>query len=205
MAFDSREQLTGYVEGSPPHTPILNKIGLIVKTRNGITKARTILDTKQSGVKRMTAKTERVTLPRLFDAILRLLFLLASVTTPEIAVNVFVLDFSDAYWQMPLRDDKRKYSCATAKIKGRRKYLAFPRAAQGSTNAGLLWGRLAAVVMRLTQSLFMPSELSLMCYVDDPLAAFLGTERIRKRNAALMVLVWEALGFKLAYAKGQLA
>ena len=25
------------------------------------------------------------------------------------------------------------------------------------------------------------------------------------RNAALMVLVWEALGFKLAYAKGQLA
>ena len=44
-----------------------------------------------------------------------------------------------------------------------------------------------------------------MCYVDDPLAAFLGTERIRKRNAALMVLVWEALGFKLAYAKGQLA
>ena len=44
-----------------------------------------------------------------------------------------------------------------------------------------------------------------MCYVDDPLAAPLGTEKIRRRNAALMVLTWEALGFKLAYAKGQLS
>ena len=41
--------------------------------------------------------------------------------------------------------------------------------------------------------------------VADPLAALLGTERIRKRNAALMVLVWESLGFKLTLAKGQLA
>ena len=73
VAFNTFEQLTGFVEGKPSPTPILNKIGLIVKTRNGITKARMILDTKQSGVKRMTAKTERVTLPRLFDAILRLL------------------------------------------------------------------------------------------------------------------------------------
>ena len=31
VAFDKREQLTGYVEGTPPLTPILNKIGLIVK------------------------------------------------------------------------------------------------------------------------------------------------------------------------------
>jgi len=58
--------------------------------------------------------------------------------------------------------------------------------------------------MRLTQSLYLSSELSLMCYVDDPLAALVGTALVRRRNAALMVLVWEALGFKLAYAKGQL-
>ena len=125
VAFNTFEQLTGFVEGKPPQTPILNKIGLIAKTRNGITKARTILDTKQSGVKKMTATSERVTLPRLFDAILRLLFLTAAVATPEVAVNAFVLDFSDAYWQIPLRDDERKYFCATAKIKGKRKYFVF--------------------------------------------------------------------------------
>ena len=44
-----------------------------------------------------------------------------------------------------------------------------------------------------------------MCYVDDSLAALLGTEKTRRRNAALMVLTWEALGFKLAYAKRQLS
>ena len=138
VAFDTREQLTGYVEGTPPLTPILNKIGLIVKTRNGVTKVRTILDTKQSGVKKMTTKTERITLPRLFDAILRLLCPMAAVVSPDVAVNAFVLDFSDASWQLPLRDDERKYFCATAKIKGKRKYLSFLRAPQGSTNFGLL-------------------------------------------------------------------
>ena len=73
----------------------------------------------------MTAKAERVTLPRLFGAILQLLFLLAAVSKPDAAVQAFVLDFSDAYWQIPLRDNERKYFCATARIKGRRKYLAF--------------------------------------------------------------------------------
>ena len=105
----------------------------------------------------MKAKAERVTLPRLFDVILGLLGLLAMVTSAETAVSGFVSDFSDAYWQMPLRDDERKFFCATAKIKNKRKFMAFLRAAQGSTNAGLLWGRLAALVMWLSQSLYTPA------------------------------------------------
>ena len=44
-----------------------------------------------------------------------------------------------------------------------------------------------------------------MCYVDDPLTALHGTAAERKCNVALVILVWEALGFKLAYSKGQLA
>ena len=43
-----------------------------------------------------------------------------------------------------------------------------------------------------------------MCYVDDPLAGLHGTTAECRRNAALMVLVWEALGFALAYSKCQL-
>ena len=41
-AFDTHQQLQDYLGGKPG----LNKIGLIVKTRNGKTKARMILDTK---------------------------------------------------------------------------------------------------------------------------------------------------------------
>ena len=58
--------------------------------------------------------------------------------------------------------------------------------------------------MRLTQSLFEAHELALMCYVDDPLAALRGTMEEVRMNAAIMILVWEALGFRLAYAKGQI-
>ena len=46
-AFDTYELLEEVVGGKP----ILNKLGLIVKTRNGVAKARTILDAKESGVK----------------------------------------------------------------------------------------------------------------------------------------------------------
>ena len=69
-AFDSYAELAQFVDSD---NPILNKLGLIINTRNGITKARMILDTKQSMVKYITSQAQRVILPRLFDAILQLL------------------------------------------------------------------------------------------------------------------------------------
>ena len=58
--------------------------------------------------------------------------------------------------------------------------------------------------MSLTQSLFSTDSLNLMCYVDDPLAIAIGEpDKIRAMIAAI-ILTWEALGFKLAYGKGQL-
>ena len=101
-AFDSYAELSAYVGSNP----IINKLGLIAKTRKGITNARMILDTKQSGVTAVTSQAQRVTLPRLFDATLQNLFLLTFVASGikgawEI-VEAFVLDFSDAYWQIPI-------------------------------------------------------------------------------------------------------
>ena len=57
--------------------------------------------------------------------------------------------------------------------------------------------------MRLTQSLFDPAEVNLVCYVDDPLAALRGTPLEKEVLATCIVLVWESLNFKLAYQKGQ--
>ena len=57
--------------------------------------------------------------------------------------------------------------------------------------------------MRLTQSLFEASKLGLVCYVDDPLAVVLGADAERRKMTTLMVLMRSALGFKLAFAKGQ--
>ena len=87
-------------------------------------------------------------------------------------------------------------------VNGKRVWLAFKRAAQGSAAAGQLWGRLAALVMTLTQSLFTPS-VRLVCYVDDPLAGIYGSRAERRLYITMMVLVWRALDLKLAFPKGQ--
>jgi len=115
----------------------------------------------------------------------------------------FVLDFSDAFWQIPLQPQEMKYFCATGLIWGVRKWIAFMRTPQGSSAAPTLWGRVAALLMRLTQSLVDPDELRLVCYVDDPFAAIRGTPERQRLIATMMILVWNALGFKLAFSKGQ--
>ena len=50
MSFTSLDDLRNFVNGEP----ILNKLGLITKVRNGISKTRMILDTKESWVKHAT-------------------------------------------------------------------------------------------------------------------------------------------------------
>jgi hypothetical protein len=196
-SFNSMAELRERVGGDP----VLSKLGLIIKTRNGKAKARLILDTKQSGIKYVTGKCQRVTLPRLFDAVLRLLSLMA--LTPSLGgdVSAFVLDFSDAFWQIPIADIELRFFCVTSLIRSVRKYMVLLRAAQGSRAAPLLWARLAALLMRLTQSLFKPSEINLMCFVDDPIAALRGTLLERRTMVAVIILVWEAMDFKLAYQK----
>ena len=202
-SFRSIDDLRTFVNGEP----ILNKLGLITKVRNGISKTRMILDTKESWVKHATWKAQRVILPRLYDAVLRLLSLMAVFYNSGLApaVEAFVLDFTDAFWQVPVRPEEHRFYCATATLDGEKRYLAFLRAAQGSTNGPTLWARVIALVCRLTQSLFTSDEMRLMCYVDDPLAAMSGTPEQRRLMTATIILVWSVLGFQLAFAKGQLS
>lgn len=172
-------------------------------TRNGITKARMIPDAKESGVKWITAKTQRVILPRLLDAVLRVLFLLSCISS---AMGWLLLrSSSTSATRSGISQVTTTSGSSSALPKEKSQFLVFLRAAQGSANAPLLWARLAAFVMRLTQALFDPSEVNLTCYVDDPIAALRGIEEQRKLNAAIIVLAWEALGLGLAYAKGQFA
>ena len=201
-SFTSVDELRQFVGGEP----ILNKLRLITKVRNGIKKSRMILDTKESWVKHATWKSQRVILPRLFDAVLRLLALMAVSFKAGLPPNVeaFVLDFTDAFWQIPLLPAEYRFYCAMAQLGGVRTYFAFLRAAQGSTNGPTLWARVMALVCRLTQSLFLADDVRLMCYVDDPLAALSGSPERRRLLTATIILVWTVLGFQLAFAKGQL-
>ena len=116
---------------------------------------------------------------------------------------LFVLDFSDAFWQMPIHPNELRFFCAMLEFAGIPKYLLFLRTVQGSRSAPLTWARLAAVIMRLTQSLFYGASLRVQCFVDDLIAFLLGTLAERRAMMSAMILVWEALGFDLAYHTGQ--
>ena len=111
--------------------PILNKIGLIVREKNGEVKKRMILDTKQSGLKDCAAKHQRVLLPRLLDTITQALNLLSKCQDGE-DVDFFVLDYCDAFWQIPLHPEERRFFCAKVNIAGVAKFVAFLRAIKTS-------------------------------------------------------------------------
>ena len=68
-------------------------------------------------------------------------------------IMLLIATITDAFWQIPLRLEKQRFYCATAILKGKRNKLAFLRTVQGSSNAPTLWGRLTALIMRLTQAL----------------------------------------------------
>ena len=94
------------------------------------------------------------------------------------------------------------FFCAALILNGVRKLIAYLRTAQGSRGAPNTWARVAALIMRLTQSVVM-QRASLMCYVDDPLAVIKGTTEQRRRAAALIIYIWSALGLPLSLEKGQ--
>ena len=143
--------------------------------------------------------------PRLFDAILRMLFLMSCMTgAANEIILAMVLDYTQAFWQVLIRPKERKCFCTSLLMREKRRYIAFLRAAQGSVMAPLLWCRIIALVMCLTQSLFSTDSLNLMCYVDDPLLIAIGEPDTIRAMIAAIILTWEALGFKLAYGKGQL-
>ena len=61
-----------------------------------------------------------------------------------------------AFWQIPLHPEERKFFVAKLDIDKVNCYMVFLRTAQGSRGAPLCWARYAALIMRLTQSLYPP-------------------------------------------------
>ena len=64
-----------------------------------------ILDTNQSGVKLASVKGQRVILPRLLDAIWRTLEMLSKTGA---GLEFMLLDFPDAFWEVPLHADEQR-------------------------------------------------------------------------------------------------
>ena len=182
-----------------------------MRTTGKKTKRRIILDVKESGVSRKTRQTHRVILPRAGDAIrdglLSCDVLLEAGEDGTPPFEYLVLDFVDAFWNIPLTFQERRFFVG----KGDGEFLVYLRAAQGSRNRPLSWAGVASLLIRCTQSLFSgPARASggrpgprIQLYVDDPCVALRGTKAQRDRAAAIIVVVWSLAGFPLAFRKAQ--
>ena len=71
--------------------------------------------------------------------------------------------------------------------------------------APLTWARIAALISRLTQSVFDVEILRLNTYVDDPLSAIQGTDEDARLQAALVILIWSGLRLPLSFGKASFA
>ena len=111
-----------------------------------------------------------------------------------------VLGFSEAFWNVPLHPEERRFFCAKLTMNGLVKFLAYLRTAQGSRGAPTTWARLAALIMRLTQGVVMEHAM-MMCYVDGPFCVLGGTTHECDRTAATIALIWSALGLPLQLSK----
>ena len=101
--FSTLKETVDFLDGEQP---VLSRLGLIVKTRAGKTKKRTILDSKQSRVKHASSKSERIVLPRVRDVINAALHL-SSICDYSESVSFLVLGFTEAFWKIPLAPSER--------------------------------------------------------------------------------------------------
>lgn len=203
-SFENLETLRAYVQGEP----VISRFAVISRARNGKTKRRLILDLKQSRVTACTRKTHRVVLPRVTDTVQDMLEHLADLQPGE-TTEWFILDFVEAFWNIPLHPTERKRFVGKA---GGRFYV-FQRAAQGSRNGPLAWAAIASLLIRCTQGLFAghgahlkgqvrsEARARFQLYVDDPASALRGNPQQRDRMVAIIIVMWRSLGFPLAFSK----
>ena len=152
----------------PDVTPA--RLAVTVKLRaDQSKKVRTIVDMRRNGSNGKIKLRERLVLPRISDFVESMLDLWEGVEASlgigqhtwlaphilasrrgQFEVELFVIDFKDAFYTMTVLENERKYIIA----KGLEFLYNFLVAAFGIASGPLLWGRLAALASRLVQAIF---------------------------------------------------
>ena len=122
---------------------------------------------------------ERIILPRVSDVGISLQEL-AKINSESHYFEFCIADFSDAFYTMSVAPAER----ANVVIKdSHNKYLCVTVCSFGLAVAPLLWGRLCAAIMRLSQSCLLDQEARAQRYVDDPVLVVAGaTQQDRSRS-----------------------
>ena len=174
-----------------------SRIAAVAKEKHGQTKVRLVHDLRRSGVNERVVVRERVVLPRATEVVGDALDLLEA--TGETEAEFFVLDFKDAFKQLTVDPSERRFLGGEA-LEG---FFVYKVLVFGIKSGPLLWGRVAALLMRLTAAALYREHVRIQCFVDDPVATLAGTPVRRRLNIWKMVVRWRALGFALSWKKGQ--
>jgi hypothetical protein len=122
---------------------------------------------------------------------------LADDNDQDIGYEIAVVDFEDAFHQLALREEDR----GVMAIKTLHGWAVFRKLCCGMAAAPLVWCRVGAAAGRLGQSLFLPHELRIQIFVDDPAIVVRGRPEERAWLLGILLLFWAVLGFKFNWAK----
>ena len=176
---------------------VCSRIGVVEKWKHGEQKLRLIHDLRRSGVNQQVVMTERVILPRISDLIEDVLAVEEALEPGE-NWECMIADFKDAFKHLHVAEAERRFLGGRA-LGGTFCYrvLLF-----GAKAGPLLWGRVAAMIMRITSAVNRKDNCRLQCYVDDPVFVVGGTTEARNRLMLRTILLWMTMNLKLSWSKG---
>lgn len=201
-----KEVHRGFAEWSSDRKVLENKfgrlvpsaIGLITKTKiDGTLKHRLVHDLRRSRINEHIKLRERLVLPRLKDVIEDVMKLMEASSKGD-RTEFMSLDFADAFKQLPVLHREKRYLSGQA-AGG---HFVYHRVLFGIKTGPLVWGRIAALISRATQSMFTPDRARLQTFVDDPLVTLRGTDEQRRDIKNKILMLWMTLGLQVSWSKG---
>ena len=178
--------------------PIVNKLGMVVKIKEGKKKSRIVWDLRESRANLACSQGERILLPRLDDVAQSALNVYKAKSTPWLAV----VDVKDAFMNIPAGPDKFATASAvptTSNPHGEHKIAIFDVLVFGSTSSPTLWGRFAAWLGRSLAAVAPTATTAI--YVDDPIFVLQGDLQVASKTLARILLWTNVAGFPLKLEK----
>ena len=173
---------------------VLSRIACIISEKEGKQKVRLIHDLRRSAVNARILLSERLVLPRISDVVTATLDLMEQGFSAD-QLCFLVADFRDAFKMLRTFPSERRF--LSGKALGA--YFVFTTVLFGVGTGPLVWCRVAAAMMRITQAAL--SDARLCCFIDDPITIAAGTEDARLATSLSALLLWCAMGAGISWDK----
>ena len=112
--------------------------------------------------------------------------------------EMLIVDFTDAFKHLVINLAERSFLAGQCKLDGEDGFFVYLVLLFGAIAGPLLWGRLAAWLMRASAATAPVGRLGLQSYVDDPFLVARGTKKGRTIEFGCILLLWRALDCCLA-------